>query len=305
MLEVTPEKVSELFDRFKDVSWENLVYTIDSWKPWKTVTFVALTHGNEVSGLYVFDHLLNELNIWENLLSWKLHLVVWNHHAHLEKDDLNPYWKRFLDMDFNRVWDNSWETKTYERKDEILKYVEEADILLDIHSTSLPSDSMLIPATSNEETWELSDKMEADYVLFNIIDKLNGRCLAMHNAVMKEESVSFVLEWGQHFDGESVKKAVKNALVILEHAEMYDLILDKGSNEKKMLDIYHCHYADHLDINYKYSDNPTSFDYIEKWELIAETPNGKIIMPEDGYIVMPTIKLSKLGEEVLYLAREI
>ncbi len=82
------------------------VHTFDSGRPGPHVMINALTHGNEVCGLYAVDRLLR----WEaRPARGKLTLSFANVDAFARFSTDRPAASRWVDEDFNRVWNApSW-----------------------------------------------------------------------------------------------------------------------------------------------------------------------------------------------------
>jgi predicted deacylase len=110
------------------------VHVLESGKPGPTVMMTALTHGNEVSGAVVVDALLER-----GLRPRKgaLILAFSNIDAFHSFDPAKPFKSRMIDEDINRVWDRLDQPPTTAemKRALVLKpFVEQADLLLDLHS---------------------------------------------------------------------------------------------------------------------------------------------------------------------------
>jgi predicted deacylase len=110
------------------------VHVRDSGKPGPTVMVNALTHGNEVSGAIVVDGLLSQ-GLRPRM--GKLILSFANIEAYHSFDAAVPFKSRMIDEDFNRTWGRLDQpaTTVETRRAQVLKpFVEQADLLLDLHS---------------------------------------------------------------------------------------------------------------------------------------------------------------------------
>ncbi|HET6265202.1 MAG TPA: M14 family metallopeptidase [Usitatibacter sp.] len=122
------------------------VHTFDSGKAGPHVLVNALTHGNEICGAIVVDRLLRR---GLRPARGRLTLAFANIAAFDRFDPANPYASRFVDEDFNRVWnprtlDGPGASVELARAREIRPFVESADYLLDIHSMLEPSPPVMI-----------------------------------------------------------------------------------------------------------------------------------------------------------------
>jgi predicted deacylase len=106
----------------------------------------AVTHGNEICGALVVDRLLRmELRPTRGALT----LSFANVEAYSRFDPQRPYATRFVDEDFNRVWnadtlDGPRDSTELRRARQLRPFVEAADYLLDIHSMLEPSPPVMI-----------------------------------------------------------------------------------------------------------------------------------------------------------------
>ena len=110
------------------------VHVLDSGKPGPAVMLTALTHGNEVSGAIVVDALLEK---GVKPRHGKLILAFNNIDAYHSFDTKTPFKSRMVDEDFNRVWgrlDQPATTVEMKRALMVKPFVEQADLLLDLHS---------------------------------------------------------------------------------------------------------------------------------------------------------------------------
>jgi len=122
------------------------VHTFDSGIAGPHAMVNALTHGNEICGAIVVDRLLRQ---GLRPARGKLTLSFANVEAFSRFDPRNPYATRFVDEDFNRVWnpatlDGKGSTGELRRARELRPFVDQAEYLLDIHSMLEPSPPVMI-----------------------------------------------------------------------------------------------------------------------------------------------------------------
>lgn len=124
----------------------DFVHTFDSGLPGPHAMVNAVTHGNEICGALVVDRLLRMgLRPTRGVLT----LSFANIDAFSRFDPGRPYATRFIDEDFNRVWNTETldgpRDSTELRRARLLRpFVEAADFLLDIHSMLEPSPPVMI-----------------------------------------------------------------------------------------------------------------------------------------------------------------
>ncbi|HZY69247.1 MAG TPA: succinylglutamate desuccinylase/aspartoacylase family protein [Devosia sp.] len=112
-------------------------WSFDSGRPGPHVLITGLSHGNEPGGR---DAVLALIDRAIKPKKGKLSLALLNVDAHAASNGLDPYGTRFVEMDFNRVWDpelldSGKDSVELRRAREIRPLIDTVDILLDIHST--------------------------------------------------------------------------------------------------------------------------------------------------------------------------
>lgn len=124
----------------------DFVHTFESGRPGPHVLVNAITHGNEICGAIVVDRLLRT---GVRPTRGTLTLSFANIEAFSRFDPKRPYATRFVDEDFNRVWntatlDGQRDSVELRRARALRPFVEAADFLLDIHSMLEPSPPVMI-----------------------------------------------------------------------------------------------------------------------------------------------------------------
>lgn len=112
-------------------------FSFDSGRPGAHVAVTCLAHGNEPGGMVACATLL-ERGI--RPLAGRLTLIFCNIAAYHASNGVDPYGARFVDEDFNRIWDDAVldgdrRSTELERARQIRPLVASADILLDLHAT--------------------------------------------------------------------------------------------------------------------------------------------------------------------------
>lgn len=124
----------------------DFVHTLESGRPGPHVMVNAITHGNEICGAITVARLL-EMGV--RPARGTLTLSFANVEAFSRFDPKQPYATRFVDEDFNRVWneqtlDGPRDSVELRRARQLRPFVEAADYLLDIHSMLEPSPPVMI-----------------------------------------------------------------------------------------------------------------------------------------------------------------
>ena len=127
----------------------DFVHVFDSGKPGPKVLVQALTHGNEICGAIALDWLFRQRFA---PAAGRLTLVFANVAAYARFDPANPFPSRCVDEDFNRVWADSElfgprDSLELRRARELRPFIDDTDLLLDIHSMSGPCRPLMVCGT--------------------------------------------------------------------------------------------------------------------------------------------------------------
>ncbi len=128
------------------VDW---VHRLDSGRAGARVLVQALTHGNEICGAIALDWLLRQ--------AWRpragcVTLTFANVAAYARFDPADPFPSRCVDEDLNRVWGDDQllgprDSVELRRARELRPFVDEAELLLDLHSMSEPCGPLMVCGT--------------------------------------------------------------------------------------------------------------------------------------------------------------
>ena len=118
--------------------------------PGPHVCVTALNHGNEIAGAVVLDRLLRERL---RPLRGRLTLGFINLAAYARFDPRQPTASRFVEEDFNRLWDPAVlegprRSAELTRAREIRPLIDSVDVLLDLHSMLWPSEPLVLCGAS-------------------------------------------------------------------------------------------------------------------------------------------------------------
>ena len=114
--------------------------------PGPHVAIISLIHGNEIAGALALAALLRAP---PPLLRGTMSLVFANLDAYARFDPTNPTASRFADEDMNRLWepcvlDGPRVSRELVRARLLRPLIDQADVLLDLHSMLWPSDPLIL-----------------------------------------------------------------------------------------------------------------------------------------------------------------
>ncbi len=128
------------------------VHVFEAPEPGPKVMVQALTHGNEICGAIALDWLLQQVQQGWRPRCGQLTLAFANVDAYQRFDPANPFASRCVDEDYNRVWADETlfgprDSVELRRARLLRPFVDEAELLLDIHSMSEPCRPLMVCGT--------------------------------------------------------------------------------------------------------------------------------------------------------------
>ena len=187
------------------------------------VVLVALTHGNETAGAAALDRMLRA---GVRPMRGRLTLGFANLDAFQRFDPAQPTATRFLDEDLNRLWDlptleGSRSSRELERARAMRPVLEQADLLLDLHSMLWPSDPLILsgPAAKGRR---LAAAIGTPPLVVADGGHLGGRRLIDFAPFADPDSaqVAVLVEAGQHWQPDTVETTLACIDSLLRHAGM-------------------------------------------------------------------------------------
>ncbi|MFD2262651.1 M14 family metallopeptidase [Lacibacterium aquatile] len=186
------------------------VWRFESGQPGPDAMLVALTHGNELCGAIALDKLLRAgMRPKRGALTF----VFANIAAALNFDPLMPEQSRYVDEDFNRVWDiatlDGPRTSTELIRARALRpIVDRADLLLDLHSMQHPTEPLAL-AGMQQKGREMAERIGLPATI--VMDKghTSGRRLRDYGFFDDPASskAALLVECGQHWETSSAQVA--------------------------------------------------------------------------------------------------
>lgn len=128
------------------------VHVFEAPEPGPKVMVQALTHGNEICGAIALVWLLRQMQQGWRPRRGRLTLAFANVEAYQRFDPANPFASRCVDEDYNRVWADETlfgprDSVELRRARLLRPFVDEAELLLDIHSMSEPCRPLMVCGT--------------------------------------------------------------------------------------------------------------------------------------------------------------
>ncbi len=197
--------------------------TLDSGRLGPHVMVAALVHGNELCGAITLDFLLrNEVRP----LRGKLTLGFLNVAAFATFNPDRPEASRWVDEDFNRVWDlavldGPRDSVELRRAREIRPVIDQIDFLLDLHSMQHPTAPLMLCGPTAKGRRFARTLGYPEYVMSDA-GHAAGRRLRDYGAFADEGSAknALLVECAQHWEKKSVEVARETTLRFLLSLDM-------------------------------------------------------------------------------------
>lgn len=313
-----------VFELLKASSYNGVfgVIRLDGPRPGPVLGITAMTHGNEPSGLAIFEHLLgSEIDIRNNLLCGTLYLVVNNIEATqkyfeaevlIEGDQKTKAIRsaRYCDVNMNRLPSATMELHGHphyevRRAQELYPIWSTFQYGLDVHSTTAASPPMIISRGDVFHEGLVRGFPIQDLLLG--IDKIqiNTPAFAFYGNDCSDSMV-FAIEAGQHADPVSFQLAAGCTLALLQNLQMLD-----GVPSAQITEYHEYKIEEKLMFQSSLFDLVRNFTHkyvIYEGDLLAENSvtGERLRAPFDGHLLLPSLRRGSekdIKEEVSFLSR--
>ena len=251
------------------------------------VAITALIHGNEVCGAHALWQLLQAPPA---LGRGRLTIVFCNLDAYAPLDDANKGDMRFVDEDLNRVWgrlDSAADTSELRRAREILPFVQDADVLLDLHSMTAPAPALGLVGLAPKNV-AFARKLGFPALLVRDAGHASGLRL-IDRAPFGDPAappVAMLVECGEHFSREALvaaEESVRRCIAVF--AEGRDLAPAAPQSV--------------IEVTQAVTIGSPAFEFTQDWPNMCVVPVAGTLVARDGtrevrtphddtYMVMPT-----------------
>ena len=201
------------------------IHVVDGSEPGPHVMLSALVHGNELCGAIVLDELLREdLRPRRGRLS----LGFMNVAAYQRFDPVRPEASRFVDEDFNRVWDPATlegrrDSVELRRARLVRPWIDTVDLLLDIHSMQHRTPALTLCGLAPKGR-RLAQAVGFPGIIVADQGHAAGRRLRDYGAFGDPQSPrnALLVECGQHWERASTTVARETTLRFLRESGIFD-----------------------------------------------------------------------------------
>lgn len=187
------------------------VTTFDSRRPGPHVLVSALTHGNEICGAIALDRLFRD---GIRPAAGKLTLCFANVAAYRSFDPANPTASRFVDEDFNRVWDQPTldgprRSTELQRARVLRPLIETVDLLLDVHSMQHATAPLMLAGLA-DKSLVLARRVGVPEIVVRDAGHAAGARMRDYGGFCQPQSpkTALLVECGQHWENAAAAVAI-------------------------------------------------------------------------------------------------
>ncbi|MGI9492725.1 MAG: succinylglutamate desuccinylase, partial [Geminicoccaceae bacterium] len=273
----------------------------DSGKAGPHVMISAIVHGNEPCGAVALDWLFRED---VRPTTGKLSLGFMNVLAYQAFDHEKPNATRFLDEDFNRLWDLSTldgnrQSRELTRAREVLPWIETVDILLDLHSMQHRQPPLMM-AGSLEKGRIFARKIRTPVHIVADAGHVAGKRMRDFEELGDPDSPrnALLYEAGQHWEAAAGPRSIEVALRFLHALDVIEPNVGSDFLE-------HCSLPDEQHVikvtepvtvkseSFTFAEDFTGMDILQKaGTIIGHDGDQPVVTPyDDCVLIMPSRRL--------------
>jgi succinylglutamate desuccinylase len=303
------ESLKGVFETIKKSTYKGIdgVMCFDSGKPGSTVGITICTHGNEPVGLATLWHFLK--NEQKNELYKGRVIFVLNNIKATEKyfaaqTEEEKYFSRFIDINMNRLPDSLEASLSaqYEvvRAQELLPVWEDFDMGMDVHSTSVASDPMML--LRHGSGIDVVKGFPVTNIISGFSNVMQGNTAMDFYGPRENRAHTILLEAGCHESAEAFKTAIACVDALFCNLDIFEREAGKVVEEYNHYRV--CASVLFPDETYKTAEIFPNFAFVTEGTCLATGSGEDIIAVEDGHVLMcfSTGKPPTPDEEALFIS---
>jgi predicted deacylase len=281
---------------------------VTSWAaaaPGPHVMVTALTHGNEICGAIALDRLFRRgIRPKRGTLT----LAFANIAAYAAFDPERPHRARFIDEDFNRIWDAATLDGTRRsielaRARELRPLIDTVDLLLDIHSMTARSLPLMLAGTCDKAV-ALARRVGAPEVIMRDAGHADGTRLRDYGRFGDPTvpTTALLIECGQHWRHDTAATAFDIALRFLAATGTIEPPSATPAKPQRLLDVSHTVTA--ASDRFACARRFRGLDVIPKaGTVIARDGDREIATPYDNCVIVLPAAAAERGRTAMRLGR--
>lgn len=262
----------------------------------KTLTLCTLVHGNEIGGIEIFLKLLEEIETKQLIVKSNLRLILGNVEAYFED-------KRFIETDLNRAFGLAGHKKKEElRAREFESFLQDSDILIDIHQTIGPTSTPFFIFEFEKNSYNLARSLHPDLPVVAITKKRSFAGKTSTAYTIAHGGMGITIETGQ--------KAIDETQISL------GLEIARKAIERDFTKVIPDFPLSHTYTFFQIINNPngtlemvkklSNFDPVKKDELLAKNDEMEVHSEVDGKVLFPKYgEYAKTSMELAIILRPV
>lgn len=305
-----PVDISDLELGNTDIPWTR---RFDSGRAGPSVLVTALVHGNELCGAHALRRFV-DLDI--RPMAGSVTICFCNVAAYMSFDPIYPARSRFIDEDFNRVWEQDVleggrTSVELDRARQIRPLLDAADVLLDLHSMQTECEPLMLSGL-RPRSQVLARDMGYPRIIF--ADGGHAAGLRMRDygdfGEAGKDKVALLAECGQHLDPAAADQATEILARFLLAAGMIDRVtaerLSNLPDRPRPRLVQGTGRVTVRNADFRFENDPRSLDVIaEMGSLIGMDGDQPVRTPHDDCVlIMPSRRLSP-GQTAVRLGRYV
>jgi len=302
-IEITPPDISPYKAGNTGIDY---VTTMDSGVSGPHVLVTAVVHGNEICGAIALDYFFKT---GLRPRAGKLTLAFCNVEAFLSFDAADPTVSRFIDEDFNRVWDmdvldGPRQSKELTRARILRPIIAEADLLLDIHSMQKKTEALMLSGPLAKGR-ELAKGTGVPKIVVSDHGHAAGKRMRDYGDFINPNSPknSLLVECGQHWEKASETVAIETLFRFLVYTgaiSAEDAAPHLGDTPPAQDFIEVSGPVTITTDNFRFVEEYNGFEVIEKaGTVLAYDGEEAVVTPYDNCVlIMPSKRLGRGGSAV-------
>ena len=266
----------------------------------------GLIHGNETGSLPAIVQIIEEFETNKRTFGGKISIILGNPEATILD-------QRFVEKDLNRLFlkqnDSSHEGK---RARTLMPILAEADLLIDLHQTILPSNEAFYIFPNKKESLAWARALEISQFYVDATPSLSKEPTyqCADDFVWRMGAPSITIELGEKGIREDATalayKAISRALDFVEEIHSKNATISEIALRSP--EIYHyktSHHEPYLSKEYQLRDGLINFTAVKKGDLLSAPNTPELLAPCDGMLLFPKYPRRKNGEICESLPKEI
>lgn len=288
------------------------ITTFAAAEPGPHVMITAVVHGNELCGAIALDWLM-KLGVRPQ--RGKLSLGFMNVAAYGRFDPAEPLASRFVDEDFNRLWDAATldgprQSIELTRAREVRPFIDTVDRLLDIHSMQHATGALML-AGPLDKGRRLAEGVGVPDLVVMDEGHAAGRRMRDYADFRNEASPkdALLVECGQHWEKSSETMAKETALRFLLHTGAVDMDFagpHLGPTPPKQKIVEVTHPVTIRTDRFRFAEDYRGLETIAKaGTVLGYDGDDPVVTPHDDCVlIMPSRRLNR-GATAVRLARVV